>query len=534
MIERQKNELAQVALYLDTRKQELEAIIIAKSRQQWSSTGGGTMKTPLETAALLKQQQQQLLNTTTTTKNTTAFPMPYTATTTAIPPSTLFPSPPATTAATKKQKLLGSEDGPAAPNVTALDLSRLSAAKDTASHGSEFVLNPTTGGGTHPAIVTTGASQPLLTANRCLPLRQPVTQPKAKEDTVVNLADEEVSPLKVKSSFLCTVYRILEDARNVVPTSAKVISWEEEGRGFKVWQPGIFTDKILPKYTHSGRRNLFRSFQRQLNIYNFKMNKGTQVYSHPLFYRGCNILSLKNTLRPKYSPRAPPKVQKKKKKAKESLGANDGQPATSSSSLTMKLKLNDVLFVDNSFQFDDDITKLYIMSMLQNHPGNKYFHNVCTLRENELNVASANDTKQQMVSYSTQLLKQLTSTGGRFLKLLAVQVDHSSMSLKRIRWKDVTSNAMDTFKMHDSQLLPAGIQQEEQPSPVPTPGNDDTTIAQDIVMFTVADSSNTAADDSNSQNDDGASPDVSHTEKNSDIGYGSDCSSDSDDGSLIF
>lgn len=512
--------MAQVALYLDTRKQELEAIIIAKSRQQWSSTGGGTIKTPLETAALLKQQQQ-LLNST-TTKNTTAFPMPYTAMTTAIPPSTLFPSSPATTAATKKQKLLGSADGPAPPNVTALDLSRLSAAKNTASHGSEFVLNPTTGGGTHPAIVTTGAPQPLLTANRSLPLRQPVTQPKEKEDTVVNLTDE-VSPLKVKSSFLCTVYRILEDARNVVPTSAKVISWEEEGRGFKVWQPGIFTDLILPKYTHSGRRNLFRSFQRQLNIYNFKMNKGTQVYSHPLFYRGCDILSLKNTLRPR-----------KKKKAKESLGANDGRPATSSSSLTMKLKLNDVLFVDNSFQFDDDITKLYIMSMLQNHPGNKYFHNVCTLHENELNSASANDTKQQMVSYSTQLLKQLTSTGGRFLKLLAVQVDHSSMSLKRIRWKDVTSNAMDTFTMHDSQLLPAEIQQEEQPSPVPTPGNDDTTTEEDIVMFTVADSSNTAADDSKSQNDDGASPDVSHTEKNSDIGYGSDCSSDSDDGSLIF
>jgi hypothetical protein len=66
--------------------------------------------------------------------------------------------------------------------------------------------------------------------------------------------------------------------------ASEIISWEEMGKGFKIYQPKEFNELILPRYAK--RQTIYRSFQRQLNIYGFKMNKRSGIYHHEYFTRG--------------------------------------------------------------------------------------------------------------------------------------------------------------------------------------------------------------------------------------------------------
>ena len=78
----------------------------------------------------------------------------------------------------------------------------------------------------------------------------------------------------------------------------KIISWEDKGRGFKVYAPRAFNEHVMPRYAQGKRKTRYRSFQRQLNIYGFRMEKKSGIYYHPSFYRGCDVASLRYRIRP--------------------------------------------------------------------------------------------------------------------------------------------------------------------------------------------------------------------------------------------
>lgn len=83
-------------------------------------------------------------------------------------------------------------------------------------------------------------------------------------------------------TFPQTLHQILEDSINA--GTEGIVAWEDDGASFHIFQPQAFNDLILPRYYK--KRTKFRSFQRQLNIYGFKMSKKSGVYQHPLFHRG--------------------------------------------------------------------------------------------------------------------------------------------------------------------------------------------------------------------------------------------------------
>lgn len=59
--------------------------------------------------------------------------------------------------------------------------------------------------------------------------------------------------------FLLKTYMLIED-----PASDEVISWNDDGTAFVVWQPAEFARDLLPTlFKHSN----FSSFVRQLNTY---------------------------------------------------------------------------------------------------------------------------------------------------------------------------------------------------------------------------------------------------------------------------
>jgi hypothetical protein len=65
-----------------------------------------------------------------------------------------------------------------------------------------------------------------------------------------------------------------------------MVSWQNGGKAFKVHDPKVFVQSIMPKYFNQTQ---YKSFQRQLNIYGFRRilhggNKG--AYTHDLFVRG--------------------------------------------------------------------------------------------------------------------------------------------------------------------------------------------------------------------------------------------------------
>jgi len=87
---------------------------------------------------------------------------------------------------------------------------------------------------------------------------------------------------KQKLTFPQMVHQILEDAAET--GAEKIVAWEDNGSSFHIYQPHVFNDTILPKY--SKKKTKFRSFQRQLNIYGFKMTKTSGEYRHKFFRRG--------------------------------------------------------------------------------------------------------------------------------------------------------------------------------------------------------------------------------------------------------
>lgn len=67
------------------------------------------------------------------------------------------------------------------------------------------------------------------------------------------------SPRSLPTPFLTKTYQLVEDR-----TIDDIISWNEDGSTFIVWNPTEFARDLLPKYF---KHNNFSSFVRQLNTY---------------------------------------------------------------------------------------------------------------------------------------------------------------------------------------------------------------------------------------------------------------------------
>ncbi|CAM8933604.1 unnamed protein product [Rhodiola kirilowii] len=83
----------------------------------------------------------------------------------------------------------------------------------------------------------------------------------------------------IPTPFLTKTYQLVDDL-----SIDSVISWNEDGTAFVIWNPAEFARDVLPKYF---KHNNFSSFVRQLNTYGFrKVMPDRWEFSNDCFRRG--------------------------------------------------------------------------------------------------------------------------------------------------------------------------------------------------------------------------------------------------------
>ncbi|XP_047160100.1 heat stress transcription factor B-2a-like [Vigna umbellata] len=105
----------------------------------------------------------------------------------------------------------------------------------------------------------------------------PVEHNNADSSTTASVAAD--SQRSIPTPFLTKTFQLVDDQ-----SIDDVISWNEDGSTFIVWNPTVFARDLLPKYF---KHNNFSSFVRQLNTYGFrKVVPDRWEFSNECFRRG--------------------------------------------------------------------------------------------------------------------------------------------------------------------------------------------------------------------------------------------------------
>ena len=79
------------------------------------------------------------------------------------------------------------------------------------------------------------------------------------------------SQRSIPTPFLTKTFQLVEDR-----TINDVISWNDDGSTFIVWNPTVFAKDLLPKFF---KHNNFSSFVRQLNTYVCQYSLSLYIYN---------------------------------------------------------------------------------------------------------------------------------------------------------------------------------------------------------------------------------------------------------------
>lgn len=107
---------------------------------------------------------------------------------------------------------------------------------------------------------------------------------KRKEKQVTKIPVVSNVSSSVQPSFPVKLHQMLTEAERQGLDS--ILSWQVDGRSFRVHKPKQFVEEILLQYFRCSK---IKSFQRQLNFYKFSRIVGGPLdgsYKHPLFIRG--------------------------------------------------------------------------------------------------------------------------------------------------------------------------------------------------------------------------------------------------------
>lgn len=92
------------------------------------------------------------------------------------------------------------------------------------------------------------------------------------------------SQRSIPTPFLTKTYNLVDDK-----SIDEVISWNEDGSTFIVWNPTVFASNLLPKYF---KHNNFSSFVRQLNTYVNSIISSSIIFFYVMFFVFCFCLNL--------------------------------------------------------------------------------------------------------------------------------------------------------------------------------------------------------------------------------------------------